>query len=329
MCKVSVIIPVYQETSRLERTLAGFCMQSFRDFEVIIVNDGGSIENDAIVKNYETELNILYMKQNNLGRAAARQKGLKHVSGKYVLYNDADRIPSSTMIQKHVEVLDQDETAITIGEKREVIFEYDENLNIPPYKLAEVLKKQPESREKILESTENELVSAQQLKERLDEILEEWDLGCSSDNHFEIFERYGNELKGFQLPWGIATTANMAYCREKYPKVQFDTNYVGWGMEDTDFAYQLYLEGGHFIYLPDAKNYHQLHKVTFGIWGQLYSNGRYFCYKYPCIETYIFYSVIRAVVGLEEASILIEHIKNNSNEINDSLEKLCKYIALY
>ena len=76
---VSIIIPVYNQADKITKTLKSIENQSFRDYEVIVVNDGS---NDGVaevfgsfVKNSKDENNYLFINQENKGAPAARNRG--------------------------------------------------------------------------------------------------------------------------------------------------------------------------------------------------------------------------------------------------------------
>ncbi len=88
---ISIIIPVYNVSSFIEKCIKSVFDQSFRDFECIIVNDGtkdNSIEVvEAIIKG-DKRFKVFHQK--NQGQGMARNLGLKHAQGKYICFIDAD-----------------------------------------------------------------------------------------------------------------------------------------------------------------------------------------------------------------------------------------------
>lgn len=93
---ISIIIPVYNQAKKLIQTLNSIKGQSFRDYEVIIVNDGSTDNPEALFIDYIKKLpplnNYIFLNQENLGAPAARNRGFKEARGNYLLFCDADAV---------------------------------------------------------------------------------------------------------------------------------------------------------------------------------------------------------------------------------------------
>lgn len=89
--KVSVIVPFYNVKKYLDICLNSIENQSFRDFEVIMVNDGSFDGSEQIALSYSERLsNFTLINQENLGLGGARNTGIKHSSGEFVVFPDSD-----------------------------------------------------------------------------------------------------------------------------------------------------------------------------------------------------------------------------------------------
>ena len=89
---VSVIIPTYNRPQLLNEALASVAQQTYRDLEVIVVNDGGVSVQD-IIDRQDKEIDIIYIEhQEKRGPAAARNSALRKARGKYIAYLDDDDI---------------------------------------------------------------------------------------------------------------------------------------------------------------------------------------------------------------------------------------------
>ncbi|HON58259.1 MAG TPA: glycosyltransferase [Smithella sp.] len=88
---VSVVIPAYQAEKWLPTLLEGLDRQTFKDFEVIFVNDGSTDNTGVILENYAaSRRRVRVIHQVNKGVGAARNTGIEAAKGEYVVFIDAD-----------------------------------------------------------------------------------------------------------------------------------------------------------------------------------------------------------------------------------------------
>lgn len=92
MIKFSVIIPVYNRPDELKELLESLKCQTFKNFEVIIVEDGSTLKSDKIVENYQSSLNIKYFFKSNSGPGQSRNYGSERAEGDYHIFFDSDCI---------------------------------------------------------------------------------------------------------------------------------------------------------------------------------------------------------------------------------------------
>ena len=90
--KVSVIVPVYNVESYLDKCLTSLVKQTLQEIEIIVVNDGSKDNSEKIIKKYLKKYpkKIKYIKKNNGGLSSARNEGLKYASGEYIGFVDSD-----------------------------------------------------------------------------------------------------------------------------------------------------------------------------------------------------------------------------------------------
>ncbi|BDI63487.1 TPA: glycosyltransferase family 2 protein [Streptococcus pneumoniae] len=89
--KVSVIIPVYNVEKYLRRCLDSVVNQTYKDIEVILVNDGSPDNSKEICEEYVAKYsNIQLINQKNAGLGAARNTGLQYITGNAVTFVDSD-----------------------------------------------------------------------------------------------------------------------------------------------------------------------------------------------------------------------------------------------
>ena len=88
---VSVIVPVYKAESFLSNCINSILNQTYRDLEVILVDDGSPDFSGQICEEYaEKDGRVKVIHQKNAGAAAARNCGLKAAAGKYIAFVDSD-----------------------------------------------------------------------------------------------------------------------------------------------------------------------------------------------------------------------------------------------
>ena len=91
--RYSVIIPVYNRPDEVDELLQSLTEQSFKDFEVVIVEDGSSIPCKEVVDTYQDKLDIHYYNKPNSGPGQTRNYGAERSAGEYLIILDSDCIP--------------------------------------------------------------------------------------------------------------------------------------------------------------------------------------------------------------------------------------------
>lgn len=88
---LSVIIPIYNAESHIEKCIQSILTQSYKNIEIILVDDGSTDRSGAIAKKIASEYaNVLFLRQENHGVSAARNTGLCLASGDFITFVDAD-----------------------------------------------------------------------------------------------------------------------------------------------------------------------------------------------------------------------------------------------
>lgn len=83
------MMPTYNRAHSIHKTLDACWMQSFSDFELLMVDDGSTDSLSEVIKS-ATDPRLCYIKQENAGPAAARNRGMQAATGKYIAFLDAD-----------------------------------------------------------------------------------------------------------------------------------------------------------------------------------------------------------------------------------------------
>ncbi len=89
---LSVIIPVYNRPDEVRELLDSFAGQSFRDFEIIVVEDGSKVRCKQTVDSFAGRLPVRYLEKENGGPAIARNFGARSATGEYLLFLDSDTV---------------------------------------------------------------------------------------------------------------------------------------------------------------------------------------------------------------------------------------------
>ncbi len=103
--EVSVIIPTYNRANVLKRSVDSVLNQSYRDFELIIVDDA-STDNTEVIVNKINDSHIRYVRlSTNGGPAQARNEGVRVAKGKYIAFQDSDDYWRTEKLQKQMDFL--------------------------------------------------------------------------------------------------------------------------------------------------------------------------------------------------------------------------------
>lgn len=99
--KVSVIVPVYNSEKYISKCIESILNQTYRDFELLIINDGSIDSSEKIIETYMIKDNrIKYFKQKNAGPSSARNIGIENSKGEFILFIDSDDTIDEGYIEK-------------------------------------------------------------------------------------------------------------------------------------------------------------------------------------------------------------------------------------
>ncbi|SFE00956.1 glycosyltransferase family 2 protein [Roseivivax sediminis] len=105
MPRASIVVPAYNAEATLDETLRSLVAQSFRDLEIVVVDDGSSDRTPAIARSIG-DPRIRLVQQPNRGLAGARNSGIHAAKGEFVGFCDADDLWRPTKLARHVAHLD-------------------------------------------------------------------------------------------------------------------------------------------------------------------------------------------------------------------------------
>lgn len=125
MYKISVIIPVYNVEKYLPRCLDSVINQTYRNLEIICVNDCSTDNSLDVIKEYEKKderIKLIIRKQNG-GLSAARNTGLNNATGEYLYFLDSDDWIDLDYIEQMLKIANKENTDIIQNLNIEEIFE--------------------------------------------------------------------------------------------------------------------------------------------------------------------------------------------------------------
>jgi glycosyltransferase involved in cell wall biosynthesis len=104
--RVSILVSTYNSPEWLSLCLRGYATQSYRDFELIVADDGSDFETTLAVQRVrrETRLPIRHVWQEHLGfgKCAVLNKAIRAAAGDYLIFTDGDCIPRFDFVEQHV-----------------------------------------------------------------------------------------------------------------------------------------------------------------------------------------------------------------------------------
>lgn len=236
---LSIIVPTFNRSKILEVTLACLANQDTKyPFEVIVADDGSKEPIDNVVRKYEAELDIKYVRQKDYGYqlCAIRNLGMRSAKYPFVAIIDCDMAPNPKWVESYVELLVQDDDVALIGPRKYV----DTSSHDPAQFKQDItlIESIPEVK------TNNEVAGKDQ-----ETISVDWRL-----DHFKNTEN----LRLCDTPFRFFSGGNVAFARKWLERAGwFDEEFTHWGGEDNEFGYRLYRQGCYFRAVPGAMAYHQ------------------------------------------------------------------------
>ncbi len=231
--KISVVIPTYNKFDILFVTLKSYYFLDFpRDeFELIICDDGSDYFDDYKLKIFADRINLRIIHVPHCGRSSARNAGIYHSTGELIVFSDDDSLVSSDFLTFHWNNYLHNSSYVNLGRRKQIYltnetFSFARDLSLDKFR---------NSMDKLFSNSRADIYSSQ-----------------SRDIIFNNVD--------VSKHWLCCTTGNMSVSRERLVEINgFDEAFRGWGFEDIELGYRLYLHGAKFVYDKSLLNYHMEH----------------------------------------------------------------------
>lgn len=115
--KISVIIPVYNAEKYISETLDSIIKQSYKNREIILVENGSKDRSSDIIQEYEEKYQEIHMiKGVGKGPGSARNRGMEFASGEYIIFVDSDDyLPDTDIFDQYVHAAEQTDADIVVS----------------------------------------------------------------------------------------------------------------------------------------------------------------------------------------------------------------------
>ena len=114
--EISIIVPIYNAEKFLPEAIESLINQTFKDIEIILVNDGSPDGSQKICEKYaEKDERIIVVNKENGGLADARNAGMKVATGKYIMFLDADDMFEPDSCENMYKVIEKNNADYVIG----------------------------------------------------------------------------------------------------------------------------------------------------------------------------------------------------------------------
>ncbi len=126
---ISIIMPVYNVEAYLEKSINSIINQCISNWELVVIDDGSKDMSGVICDRFaELDNRISVIHTNNCGVSSARNTGLQHVHGEYVIFIDADDWIESEMLMKLLESIENNQSDMSCCDSYSVVQTKDGNL---------------------------------------------------------------------------------------------------------------------------------------------------------------------------------------------------------
>lgn len=100
MIAYSIIIPVYNRPDHIQSLLECLSQQTYKNFEVLVIESGSSIKSDKVVEKFRNNLDINYIYKSNDGQGFSRNRGMKEAKGEFFIILDSDILMPENYVEE-------------------------------------------------------------------------------------------------------------------------------------------------------------------------------------------------------------------------------------
>ena len=97
---ISVVISSYNRAEFIEAAIRSAQNQNYNDKEIIVVDDGSTDATRTVLNQFGTDIKVIH--QNNQGRSASRNQGVKHANGRFIAFLDSDDVWTKDKLDKQI-----------------------------------------------------------------------------------------------------------------------------------------------------------------------------------------------------------------------------------
>lgn len=336
--ELSVVIPAFNKRTALARALAGFAQQDLaaERFEVIIVDDGSTDGTAAGLTGCAA--NVIYLRQSNRGRAAARNTGVAAARAPVVLFCDADCIPAPGFVRAHRERHAGAADRVVTGKKFDVLAEWPKTPRLAAQAAALLPRLAAGAVYDLVAATPaGELVAFFQPAElqRDFAVVEQHLIGQAHHNWTPLYEAFSCDLRDFAVPWITFITQNVSVHRELLERAgPFDESFLGWGYEDSELGLRLQLHGARFLYEERAATYHQIHPGALAgvgareYWVEFTRNYERLINKHPRLDVYLHWRFANGLLSARDYhELVVRHQRGSDPILGADYLRVCEQLA--
>ena len=283
-CYISIIIPTSNRKKLLEQVLYALNVQTWKEFEVIIIDDGSVDGTQQFISSFQSPYLLRYVylnKQEGNGASHSRNVGIDMAIGDVIIFLDSDSLVHKNFVEEHYRFHQVHNNLAVVGIRWELLYE----------------------------EIDIDLIKRGFMKS---------DLPVKSlEKQNRMFQFFSYNLSQYEVPWWFFSTSNASVRKDALHKVgKFDEEFGKYILyEDTEIAYRLYKNSTKFVLNANTECYHLYHEVDLKSKLELSKgNIEYFQKKYPNASEIAFLDLVKkSIPEKNEDHLWIKYIQAVNN----------------